>query len=123
VTLNEHPEDQAAGKMIVSWCADVGVKLRLEQKDEGAFGDEVYDNADYDVFIWSWRGDIDPGFMLSTFTTTQILNWGDSQYSDPEYDAFYVAQAEALDPARPDDPTARKAVTDKMQAMLYRDTP
>jgi len=123
VTLNEYPEDQAAGKMIVSWCADVGVKLRLEQKDEGAFGDEVYDNADYDVFIWSWRGDIDPGFMLSTFTTTQILNWGDSQYSDPEYDAFYVAQAEALDPARPDDPSARKAVTDKMQAMLYRDTP
>ncbi len=123
VTLNEYPEDQAAGKMIVSWCADVGVKLRLEQKDEGAFGDEVYDDADYDVFIWSWRGDIDPGFMLSTFTTAQILNWGDSQYSDPEYDAFYVAQAQALDPARPDDPTARKAVTDKMQAMLYRDAP
>jgi len=123
VTLNEYPEDQAAGKMIVSWCADIGVKLRLDQKDEGAFGDEVYDNADYDLFIWSWRGDIDPGFMLSTFTTTQILNWGDSQYSDPEYDDLYVAQSQALDPARPDDPTARKALTDKMQAMLYRDTP
>ena len=123
VTLNEYPEDQAAGKMIVSWCADIGVKLRLDQKDEGAFGDEVYDNADYDLFIWSWRGDIDPGFMLSTFTTTQILNWGDSQYSNPEYDRLYVAQAEALDPAKPDDPTARKAVTDKLQAILYRDTP
>src|SRR5450756_3121772 len=95
--------------MIVSWCADIGVKLRLDQKDEGAFGDEVYDNADYDLFIWSWRGDIDPGFMLSTFTTTQILNWSDSQYSNPEYDRLYVAQAEALDPAKPDDPTARKA--------------
>lgn len=123
VTLNEYPEDQAAGKMIVSWCADIGVKLRLDQKDEGAFGDEVYDNADYDLFIWSWRGDIDPGFMLSTFTTTQILNWGDSQYSNPEYDSLYVAQAEALDPEKPDDPTARKAVTDKLQAILYRDTP
>ena len=109
VTLNEYPEDQAAGKMIVSWCADVGVKLRLDQKDEGAFGDEVYDDADYDLFIWSWRGDIDPGFMLSTFTTTQILNWGDSQYSNPEYDSLYVAQAQAFDPAKPDDPTARKA--------------
>ncbi|MEI6451617.1 MAG: ABC transporter substrate-binding protein, partial [Actinomycetes bacterium] len=92
VTLNEYPEDQAAGKMIVSWCADIGVKLRLEQKDEGAFGDEVYDNADYELFIWSWRGDIDPGFMLSTFTTAQILKWGDSQYSNPEYDDLYVAQ-------------------------------
>jgi len=123
VTLNEYPEDQAAGKMIVSWCADIGVKLRLDQKDEGAFGDEVYDNADYDLFIWSWRGDVDPGFMLSTFTTTQILNWGDSQYSNPEYDDLYVAQAQALDPARPDDPAARRALTDKMQATLYRDSP
>jgi peptide/nickel transport system substrate-binding protein len=123
VTLNEYPEDQAAGKMIVSWCADIGVKLRLDQKDEGAFGDEVYDNADYDLFIWSWRGDIDPGFMLSTFTTTQILNWGDSQYSNPEYDDLFVAQAEALDPAKPDDPTARKVLTDKLQAILYRDAP
>jgi peptide/nickel transport system substrate-binding protein len=61
--------------------------------------------------------------MLSTFTTTQILNWGDSQYSNPEYDDLYVAQAEALDAAKPDDPTARKAVTDKMQAILYRDVP
>ena len=123
VVLNEYPEDQAAGKMIVSWCDDVGIKLKLEQKDEGAFGDEVYDNADYDMFIWSWGGDIDPGFMLSTFTTEQILNWGDSQYSNPEYDALYVEQAEAVDPADPDDPTMRKAVTDEMQKILYRDNP
>ena len=91
--------------MIVSWCADIGIKLRLDQKDEGAFGDEVYDNADYDMFIWSWRGDIDPGFMLSTFTTTQILNWGDSQYSNPEYDKLYVDQAAGARPGearRPD---------------------
>jgi len=123
VVLNEYPEDQAAGKMIVSWCSDVGIELDLDQKDEGAFGDEVYDNADYDLFIWSWGGDIDPGFMLSTFTTEQILNWGDSQYSNPEYDALYVEQAEAVDPANPGDPSLRKAVTDEMQQILYRDNP
>ena len=123
VVLNEYPEDQAAGRMIVSWCRDVGIKLNLDQKDEGAFGDEVYDNADYDMFIWSWGGDIDPGFMLSTFTTEQILNWGDSQYSNPDYDALYVEQAEAVDPADPEDPSPRKAVTDEMQKILYRDNP
>ena len=123
VALNEYPEDQAAAKMIVSWCDDIGIKLRLDQKDEGAFGDEVYDNANYDLFIWSWGGDIDPGFMLSTFTTKQILNWGDSQYSNPEYDKLYVEQAEAVDPADPTDPAARKAITDKMQQILYRDNP
>jgi len=123
VVLNEYPEDQAAGKKIVSWCRDIGIRLRLEQKDEGAFGDEVYDNANYDMFIWSWGGDIDPGFMLSTFTTTQILNWGDSQYSNPEYDRLYVEQAEAVNPEDPTDPGPRKAITDKMQQILYRDNP
>jgi peptide/nickel transport system substrate-binding protein len=123
VALNEYPEDQAAAKMIVSWCGDVGIKLLLDQKDEGAFGDEVYDNANYDLFIWSWGGDIDPGFMLSTFTTKQILNWGDSQYSNPEYDKLYIEQAEAIDPAHPTDPVARKAITDQMQQILYQDNP
>jgi peptide/nickel transport system substrate-binding protein len=123
VALNEYPEDQAAAKMIVSWCGDIGIKLRLDTKDEGAFGDEIYDNADYDLFVWSWGGDIDPGFMLSTFTTKQILNWGDSQYSNPAYDKLYVRQAEAVDPAHPTDPAKRKVITDEMQRILYRDNP
>jgi peptide/nickel transport system substrate-binding protein len=123
VALNEYPEDQAAAKMIVSWCGDVGIELELEQKDEGAFSDEVYDNADYDLFIWSWGGDIDPGFMLSTFTTTQIGGWGDSQYSNPEYDRLYVRQAQAFDPADAEDTAPRKAITDEMQKILYRDSP
>ena len=109
--------------MIVSWCRDVGIELRLDQKDEGAFSDEVYDNADYDLFIWSWGGDIDPGFMLSTFTTRQIGGWGDSQYSNPEYDRLYVRQAQAFDPADPEDTAPRKAITDEMQKILYRDDP
>jgi len=123
VALNEYPEDQAAAKMIVSWCRDIGIELELDQKDEGAFSDEVYDNADYDLFIWSWGGDIDPGFMLSTFTTTQILNWGDSQYSNPEYDRLYVRQAQAFDTSDPGDTSRRKAITDEMQKILYRDNP
>jgi ABC-type transport system substrate-binding protein len=89
----------------------------------GAFSDGVYDNAEYDMFLWRWGGDIDPGFMLSTFTTTQILNWGDSQYSHPEYDRLYVRQAQAFDPADPKDTTRRKAITDEMQKILYRDDP
>jgi len=122
-SLNEYPEDQAAAKMIVSWCADIGIKLRLDPMDEGAFDDEVYPNANYDMFVWSWGGDIDPGFMLSTFTTKQILNWGDSHYSNAEYDKLYGQQAEAIDPAHPTDPTKRKVITDEMQRILYRDNP
>jgi len=121
--MNEYPEDQAAAKLIVGWCEDVGIKLKYDPKDEGAFSDEAYDNGNDDMFIWSWRGDIDPGFMLSTFTAEQVLNWGDTNYVNPEYEKLYVQQAQALNPEDPSDPTARKAITDEMQKILYRDNP
>ena len=91
--------------------------------DEGAFSDQAYDNGNDDMFMWSWNGDIDPGFMLSTFTTKQILNWGDSNYSNPEYDQLYKDQLAAVDPADPADPTKRAEIVHQMQEILYRDSP
>jgi peptide/nickel transport system substrate-binding protein len=123
VALDEYPEDQTAARMIVGWCRDVGIRLRLQHMDEQAFSDAVFDDADYDLFVWSWGGDVDPGFILSTFTTAQILGWSDSQYSDRDYDRLFVKQAEALDPEHPEDITRRKTYTDAMQKILYRDDP
>ena len=122
-SFNEYPEQQAAAKKIAAYCDDVGIKLKLDMVDEGAFSDEAYDNANDDMFIWSWRGDIDPGFMLSTFTTEQILNWGDSNYSNPEYDQLYNDQMLALNPEDPTDPTKRAEIVHQMQGILYRDSP
>ena len=123
VALTEHQADQEAARMIVSWCRDVGISLRLEVEDEAAFSDEIYDAADYDMFVWSWGGDIDPGFILSTFTTRQIMSWSDSQYSDPVYDRLYQLQAQALDPADPQDVSHRQDLVDGLQKLLYRDDP
>ena len=123
VALDEYPEDQVAARMIVGWCRDVGIRLRLEHMDEQAFSDAIFDDADYDLFVWSWGGDIDPGFILSTFTTSQVTGWSDSQYSNKDYDRLFVKQAEALDPAHPEDITQRKAYIDAMQKILYRDDP
>ncbi|MEE4276081.1 MAG: ABC transporter substrate-binding protein [Thermoleophilia bacterium] len=121
--LNEYPEDQAAAKKIVSYARDVGIALELITKDEGAFNDDWYDSFNYDVYLWSWGGDIDPGFMLSCFTTGQIEGWSDCQYSNPEYDALYMQQQQAVNPDDAADTAPRKAVTDQMQAILYRDNP
>jgi len=123
VALNEYPEDISAAKMMVGWCRDVGIKLKLDLMDEGAFTDQFYDNADYDLFIWSWGGDIDPGFMLSTYTTTQIMNNSMNQYSNPEYDALFDQQAQALDPLNPDDRSKRQAIVFEMQRIINRDCP
>jgi peptide/nickel transport system substrate-binding protein len=123
VALDEYPEDQTTARIIVGWCRDIGIRLRLQHMDERAFSDAIFDDADYDLFVWSWGGDVDPGFILSTFTTAQIMGWSDSQYSDRAYDRLFVKQAEALDPAHPEDITRRKAYVDAMQKILYRDNP
>jgi peptide/nickel transport system substrate-binding protein len=121
--LNEYPEDQTAAKKIVAYAEDVGIKLELITKDEGAFNDDWYDDFNYDIYLWSWGGDIDPGFMLSCFTTGQIQGWSDCQYSNPEYDDLYEQQQQAVDTADPANTEPRKAITDQMQAILYRDNP
>jgi peptide/nickel transport system substrate-binding protein len=123
VGLNEYPEYLNAAKMIVGYCRDVGIELKLDQMSEAAFTDQFYDNANYDLFIWNWGGDIDPGFMLSTYTTKQIMNNSMNQYSNPEYDALYDQQAQALDPADPGDLSKRQAIVFKMQEIIYRDCP
>jgi len=123
VALNEYPEDLSAAKMIVGWCRDVGIELKLDQMAEGAFLDQFYDNANYDLFIWSWGGDIDPGFMLSTYTTTQVMNNSMNQYSNPEYDALFDQQAQALDPADPSDLSKRQAIVFQMEEIIHRDCP
>jgi peptide/nickel transport system substrate-binding protein len=115
--MSAYQNDITAGKMIATWLKDVGIDAELNIADEGAFGDRVYDNADMDMFIWSWGGDIDPGFMLSCFTTTQILNWSDSEYGNPTYDDLFKQQAAAVDRAK------RVEIVHQMQKLLYDEAP
>ena len=115
--MNEYPMDITAAKKITSYLKDVGIGTTLEIMDENAFPDANYDNADDDLYIWSWTADIDPGYILSTFTTGQILNGSDSEYSNPQYDALYIDQSEAVDPAQ------RQQIVQQMQQILYADSP
>ena len=115
--LNEYPMDITAAKKISGYLKDVGIGITLQVMDENAFTDANYDNADDDLYIWSWTADIDPGYILSVFTTEQVLNSSDSEYSNPAYDKLYVEQAQAVDPAK------RKAIIDQMQQILYTDSP
>jgi len=109
--------DITAAKKISAYLKDVGIGITLQVMDENAFTNANYDNADDDLYIWSWTADIDPGYILSVFTTDQILNSSDSEYANPVYDKLYTAQAQAVIPAE------RKRIIDQMQQILYRDSP
>ncbi len=115
--ITDYPMDVSAAKMIAGYLKDVGIGIKLDITDEGAFTDLNYDNANDDLYLWNWNADIDPGYILSTFTTGQLLNGSDSEYSNPQYDKLYIQQAEATDPAQ------RKAIIEQMQQILYRDAP
>jgi hypothetical protein len=60
---------------------------------------------------------MDPNFILSTFTTGQIENWSDSNWSNAEYDRLYELQGTQMDPQ------ARKETIWKMQELTYRESP
>ncbi|MGW8319487.1 MAG: hypothetical protein ACWGPS_09595, partial [Candidatus Promineifilaceae bacterium] len=73
---------------------------------------------DYDVILWGWGSDPDPGFLLSVMTTDEIPT-GNSEtgYSNPEYDDLYAQQARALDPER------RREIIWEMQRIVFEDLP
>ena len=122
-TRQNSPESQEAGRMIEAWFGAAGVRVLVDVMDEGSLMDAMYNYEgdqyapDFDMFIWGWYADYDPGSLLSYFTTGQIENWSDCAYSNPQYDALYVQQRSTLDSAE------RLGIIQQMQQILHRDSP
>jgi peptide/nickel transport system substrate-binding protein len=123
IARSESTEEQQFAKLIAGWYKDVGVKVTLEVMDSSTLTSTVLAEEDgeltpdYDMFLWGWYLDFDPGSMLSYFTKAQIGNWSDSYWTDAEYEKLYKQQGEELDP------TKRKALIDRMQQILYEQSP
>jgi len=121
--LKRSPERQSAGKFMTGWFEDVGLDIKYEVLDEGVLIDRMWNYEgdafapDFDMFLWGWSGDIDPDFLLAAFTTGQIENWSDCNWSNAEYDDLYLQQQRAIDP------TERQAIIHDMQELVYRESP
>ena len=106
IARSESTEEQQMAKLIAGWFQDVGIKVKLEVMDSSTLSDTILNyegdvlTPDYDMFLWGWYLDYDPGSMLSYFTKAQIGNWSDSYWTDPEYEQLYKQQSEELDPAK-----------------------
>ena len=113
----------ATGKLVAGWLQAIGLKVTYGTMDDGALSDHLYNMAngkftpDYDLFIWGWDGDFDPGFLLSIFTTQQINGWSDCAWSNPTYDKLFADQCKELDPAK------RVEIIHQMQQLVYEQTP
>ncbi len=123
IARTESNESQLYAKLFAGWFKDVGIKVTVEVMDEGALMDRQYEytgdtfTPNYDLFLWGWYLDFDPGSMLSYFTADQIESWSDCNWTDSEYEQLYKQQAEELDTSK------RKPLVDRMQQILYEQTP
>jgi len=121
---SESTSSQKAGKLIAGWFKQIGLDIRYEVIDDGILSDKQFNYnddeefaPDFDLFIWGWGGDIDPNFILSIFTTSQIESWSDCNWSNEEYDKLFSQQQKTIDPAE------RKEIIDRMQEIFYDESP
>ena len=123
IARDESVQSQQTGKLMVGWFKDVGITVKLEVMDEATLGDRELNyegdvfTPDFDMFLWGWYLDYDPGSMLSYLTKGQIENWNETCWWNPEYEKLYVQQGQELDAAK------RKPLIDRMQQILYEQTP
>ena len=122
-TREESPEQQRAGKMIAGSFQSIGLDIVLTVMNDGTISDALYnyeDDAyapDYDFYIWSWGGSVDPDYILPEFTTEQIEMWNDCCWSNAEYDRLYLAESTQTDE------TERAAQVTEMQQVFYESAP
>jgi peptide/nickel transport system substrate-binding protein len=106
--------------------AEAGVKLTLKAGGDStaAYAYETGDSCDatkgtgyedFDLATWDWVGYRDPDFQLSVVTKAQWCGWSDTGYDNPAYDRLYTQQATLVDES------ARKAMVDQMQKIVYDD--
>ena len=116
------PDNQTAGKLIVSWLKNIGIKVTYTVIDPGALTDAQYNFVgnnyapDWDMFIWYWTQDVDPQFMLSIYTPAQSTGygWNDCLWTSPAYTKLNAQQSQTIDDA------TRIPIAQQMQQLFYQ---
>ena len=122
-TRDISPESQIQGKLIAGWLRQIGLQIELRVVDEGALGDSVWNYKgdtyapDYDLALWDFMGYIDPGDSAACFTTDQIENYNEMNWSNAENDKLCARQYEELEPQK------RIEILKQMQQIMYAEQP
>jgi len=103
-------------ELLKEMWSEVGVNVEIQALDSDALTSICCPAFDFDIILWGWGSDPDPGFLLSVMLTEEIPT-GNSEtgYSNPEYDALYTQQATELDFE------TRKALIWEMQQIVFDD--
>ena len=105
-------------ELLAATWGEVGVATEQQALDPDALTSICCPSFDFDVILWGWGSDPDPGFLLSVMTTDEIpTGTSESGYSNAEYDELYSQQATTLDLDE------RAAIIYRMQEIAHYDIP
>ncbi|MGD9962882.1 MAG: ABC transporter substrate-binding protein, partial [Thermoplasmata archaeon] len=117
------PDDREAAMRISAALDKIGIHTEPAGVSEMVMYN-LWLGCQMDLFIWAWDTDVDPNFMLSTQTTSQIplspqdwTKWSDSFWSNETYDELYERQQFTVDLEE------RQAIIFEMQELLYDQCP
>ncbi len=110
-------EEVKTGNMIADYFKEVGIGVDVETVDDGLLSDRIYDNANFDMFIWGWGTDADPTTILRVMKGDQIGGLSDSYYANDQYDKLFSEQEKLVDRDE------RQKVVHEMQKILYDENP
>jgi peptide/nickel transport system substrate-binding protein len=114
---------QTEGKLIDGWFQQLGITVQYTVLDPGALLARIWNykgttyEPDFDMYINSWLGYMDPGQTLAAETTSQIGATNEPGWSNAQYDGLSVQQASQMDPAQ------RQQTIWQMQQIMYQQTP
>jgi peptide/nickel transport system substrate-binding protein len=105
-------------ELIAGMWEQVGVTLEIGALDADTLTSICCPTFDYDVILWGWGSDPDPGFLMSVTICDEIpTGYSETGYCNPEYDDLYAQQGVELDR------DARVELIHEMQRIMLEDVP
>ena len=120
---SDNVPSQTEGKLITGWFEQLGIDIKFSVLDPGALSARMWNfegstyKPDFDMYIDSWLGYVDPGQTLTAEATWQIGATNEPAWSNAEFDRLADEQAAQLDPAQ------RQQSIWRMQQIMYEQTP
>jgi peptide/nickel transport system substrate-binding protein len=107
---------QRGAELIGQMWGQVGVRTEPQSLDPDALTAICCPAFDFDVMMWGWVSDPDPGYLLSVTTTGEIPTGNnETGYANPVYDELYARQGVTLDHEE------RRQIVWEMQRIIHED--
>ncbi|HEX9854832.1 MAG TPA: ABC transporter substrate-binding protein [Acidimicrobiia bacterium] len=105
-------------ELLSGWWGEAGVQVEIQGLDPDTLTSVCCPTFDFDVIIWGWGSDPDPGFLLGAALCSEIdSGFSETGYCNTDYDALYDEQSIETDPER------RREIIWEMQQILWDEVP